>query len=127
MKKLELKHLAPYLPYNLKAMVGNIPKDVLLHRNYKNNYQISFMLLLGDACKVAKPILRPLSDLTKDKLPNKKENHNVEWWKMQLKTNNILNLDYDSVTELIKNHFDVFELINNDLAIDINTITRVDG
>lgn len=62
--KLELKHLAPYLPYNLK---GNyevsevVPSAKFELRNKElRTDNIDFFL------KYAKPILRPLSDLTKE-------------------------------------------------------------
>ena len=65
MKKLELKHLAPYLPYELKMRFTGEPQkqfrgtkveEILTIENYK---MLTFSHL-------RKPILRPLSDLTKE-------------------------------------------------------------
>ena len=61
--KLELKHLAPYLPYGLKMKLLNFPFDGHIrileldcghdfHFYLQNNY--------------VRPFLRPLSDLTKE-------------------------------------------------------------
>ena len=60
MDKLELKHLAPYLPYGLKIKLhnGNITTFQSISVSGFTN-GISWM-------KECKPILRPLSDLTKE-------------------------------------------------------------
>lgn len=66
--KLELKHLAPYLPYGLKTQyklsdVRKVPNEIdKLRIKELNEDSISFCL------KYAKPILRPLSNLTKKDL-----------------------------------------------------------
>ena len=73
MKTLELKHLAPYLPYRLKCKY----KDKILELDGCSNHgkskislltinegnRTAFMLAEVNECK---PILRPLSDLTKE-------------------------------------------------------------
>lgn len=120
-----MKHLLPYLPYGLKAMVGNIEKDVLMHQNYSNNYQIWFMILLGDAQVVAKPILKPLHDLTYGDIESLKDKYDVgvtddggEMFRdkdCSIKPNE---WRYDDVEYLIKNHFDVFGLIEKGLAVE---------
>jgi len=59
--KLELKHLAPYLPYGLKGL-GKFP-------NGKNNIRdinVNNIMAFVDNDINSKPILRPLSDLAKE-------------------------------------------------------------
>lgn len=113
--RLEMKHLLPYLPYGLKAMVGNIEKDVLMHQNYSNNYQIWFMILLGDAQVVAKPLLRPLDELTKEEIGA------IGYSNLELLKSNIqfgFHLRYKDVEYLVSKHFDVFGLIDKGLAVE---------
>ena len=132
MEKLEEKHLACYLPYGLMISIKgkeDYPcelegidaycKDtVIVERRNMNFSEI-------------KPILRPLSDLTKEietVIDRQKFNlyfnitgiyltrYNSEYVKIN---------EFRKVEEyLIKNHFDVFGLIEKGLAIDINTLNK---
>jgi hypothetical protein len=65
--KLELKHLAPYLPYGLNLRIKNynsLSWSVKLNiDNYLNNFDKRY---INDNIESIKPILRPLSDLTKE-------------------------------------------------------------
>ena len=149
--KLELKHLAPYLPYGLKVKVitksghlDNVALDLIgaairkeehygdIWKANVEDFGITAWYPLGDV----KPILRPLSDLTKE------IEHNGERFVP------IQRLGYDKVTpspitrllddlknrpkllpywlfeKLFEWHFDVFGLIEAGLAIDINTIDQ---
>lgn len=133
MKKLELKHLAHYLPYSLNLT------------NYEKKY--SFELLMIDKFldidiidsstewngenhkgynlyynnKLAfYPILRPLSDLAKFK--NNYQNSKVELVKKT--TGGTTHSEYDEFLFLLENHFDVFGLIPNNLAVDINFVKK---
>lgn len=127
MKKLESKHLVPYLPYNLKCEVLNIGKEK----------EIGEMIAVyndGSACfgnivesekgfEYIKPILFPITELG-------------------LFSNGLKHLGYrtgkDAVSDIISDiengvaefkvmemcfqeHIDVFGLIKQGLAIDINT------
>ena len=102
--KLELKHLAPYLPYGVHLM-NNYGRwhNTTLHKS------ISIYMMLE-----MKPILRPLSDLTK-------LGSNERWWRDKIALG-ITKLDYESIQELLEEHYDVFGLIEEGLAIDINTL-----
>ncbi len=66
--KLELKHLAPYLPYGLKAQAPKNGKIILLKGMYGNT--LDFLDEEDGhytySLDYAKIILRPLSDLTKE-------------------------------------------------------------
>ncbi len=115
--KLELKHLAPYLPYGLK---GNYElSDVVPTAKHELRDKELRIDCVDFFLKYAKPILRPLSDLKKiNKLSTIKfyVNGNFyidsEYWKVQR----------NAFEYLFKHHFDVFGLIEQNLAIDINTV-----
>ena len=135
--KLELKHLAPYLPYGLKAMDldnGSVRTVTLLHFTYDmetvgHNHLIYEGLLL----KKHQPILKPLSDLDSG---NVEGLFYSEWLIEKYHTIGIENqinrieddirwinyCDYILIQHLLEWHFDVFGLIEKGLAIDINTI-----
>ncbi|MBE9490830.1 MAG: hypothetical protein IMY67_11090 [Bacteroidetes bacterium] len=158
-EKLELKHLAPYLPYGLKGRTkGGVWNDTeyLIHEyiglNYGNN-SINMKSTKGVSLwyniNKHKPILRLLSDLTKEiEMPFGKiipmgwmfgkdwENHS-DWDneetlnKVVYNTYSCINgkvtpkhLPYFVSAQLLEMHFDVFGLIPKGLAIDINTITE---
>ena len=126
MDKLELKHIAPYFPY---VLIGD--------NNGTKFYLGTFDNMLGNGIETrsighwinnqVKPILRPLSNLTKDEYNFIYENET----------------DFDSIESLISldsysfqcskfsylfwenlfhYHFDVFGLIEKGFAVDINTL-----
>lgn len=107
--KLELKHLAPYLPYGLKVSsihtlnaengIGNINHIVRAVNKGKKQYR---------------PILRPLSDLTKEEYRCLFYGNPLDY--------KIDELPYKTFIKLLEWHFDVFHLIPQGLAIDINTL-----
>ena len=137
--KLELKHLAPYLPYELKV------KDIRLTEG--NQYRTLLPWLLPNdpkrAIEIFIPVFRPLSDLIKEiehngekfvpinKLINDSESNyfddggllygavkNPEWgqkWMIEF-------APYGVMQKLFEWHFDAFDLIDQGLAIDINTL-----
>ena len=111
--KLELKHLAGYLPYGMK-------------------YEWSNSIYYYEHCSTrdfdyenSKPILRPLSYLTRFELEKAGfmyyidyltyENQGVEW---------TLRAPYDMVVYLLSQHYDIYGLIEAGLAIDINTLNK---
>ena len=63
MEKLELKHLAPYLPYRLKMKVG-LTSLAVVTTDKTDSEHIAVEYALEN--KAYKPILRPLSDLVKN-------------------------------------------------------------
>lgn len=101
---ITLKHLAPYLPYGLKIyweqLDGTPNKPWTLTIN-----SIEFALENQN-----KPILRPLSDLNQDGEINTPES--------------LQGCCYSYVQNLISQHYDVFGLIPQGLAIDVNTLTK---
>ena len=149
--RLETKHLAPYLPYNLKMVMThdsfedfeNIDsdEDCLLKGSVWELYVLTtdYIDFFGGECddfavkeeryRIAnngtlKPILRPMSDLTLEECMNH-ELHNVTSALSGQKPEFILrHTSYEDIEKLISLHFDVFGLIEKDLAIDINTIKK---
>lgn len=146
MEKLEFKHFAPYLPYNLqiKNSIGKVIELVFSDAPY--HFKKGF-----------KPILRPLSDLTKEieyngeifipiyklfEIEYKGTTHFENVRKMYFEEVgrfitcshfgtaattyiNVLNLEknnYWKIQKLHEWHFDVYALINNGLAVDVNTL-----
>jgi hypothetical protein len=144
--KLELKHLAPYLPYDvvythkyldLKVTYGELDTHNIMElMNPSTNHCI---------------ILRPLSDLNTKYGEDEVNKHSInllieEKYKvdygifshykgfLNIELDGDYDLRYDSnksidfniifeiQEQLFKNHFDVFGLIEKGLAIDINTL-----
>lgn len=119
MEKLELKHLAPYLPFKLKTFR-------LFHFNGEDNVFIetmdshNFTAMFNDSRK--KPVLRPLSDLSNDAVAY--QIYISDHDKNMLNTGRFGCITYGLSKKLFEWHFDVFGLIPKGLAIDINTIEK---
>ena len=122
MKKLELKHLSPYLPYGLKVMCKGQKFNVA----YLSTKRIAYInqeddlrkLTWEQSSEVVKPILNPLKNLTGEMASN--------CGYKRLKTF-IQDIGRKKVPvwvwdDLLNNHWDVFNLIPEGLAIDINTL-----
>ena len=130
--ELTIQHLAPYLPYGLKGryMVG----DVLKHLSASQNIERDKILAIDSVdffYNFCKPILRPLSDLTKEIEHNGEKfvpNYNSDFkyftpYELSYFIESIPHgLNYNQMQKLLEWHFDIFGLIDNGLAIDINTI-----
>jgi hypothetical protein len=134
--KLEIKHLAGYLPYGLKVQYKTIYGDALKIKDLEI-YNVSYSLLMQD-----KPILHPLSDLTKEIEVNGEKfvplNRILEIFGKSLKhlstefqikalkkfEQEVISkeLPYKYIQKLIEWHFDIYGLIKAGLAIDINTL-----
>jgi hypothetical protein len=135
--KLELKHLAPYLPYGLKIQgmtYGEIAELSCCTETSVNITDRAFQYGMWADIFDIKPILRPLSDLDSG---NFEGLFYSEWLIEKYHTIGIENqinrieddirwlnhCDYILIQHLFEWHFDVFGLIEKGLAIDINTIT----
>lgn len=100
--KLELKHLAPYLPYGIRVRVDYYTQ----HEGRIFNFSPTILLDFSRDEYIVKPILRPLSDLDQDG---------------EINTPDYLQgCCYSYVQHLISRHYDVFGLIEQGLAIDFN-------
>ena len=136
--KLELKHLAPYLPYGLKAQAPKNGKIILLKGMYGNT--LDFLDEEDGhytySLDYAKIILRPLSDLTKEIEHNGKKiifthdiltHHEIDLMEINktIRDLPVSGIPYQKVQMMLKHHYDVFGLIEAGLAIDINTLKEI--
>lgn len=126
MEKLDLKHLAPYLPYRLQ----------FIHNTVSHPYE-EIVEMTGEHLKsnmidlIHKPILRPLSDLTKEIEHNGEKFVTIHLLTNRHDINNAYNiiddckgkrLEYYQMEVLFAYHFDVFGLIEKGLAISYNDV-----
>lgn len=132
MNKLELKHLAPYLPYGLKFKRKSYD---YIHTILGISFEDVIFELGKTPIKYVTPILRPLSDLTKEIEFNGEKYVPIEKLSSDLKMNVIeyCHLEqnpqlihetarYVVIEKLFEWHFDVYDLIGKNIAIDKNTI-----
>jgi len=131
MEKLELKHLAPYLPYGLKYFIDYTDGDteiVNLDGAFIDELYFDNGLTCGYESETIKPILRPLSDFKKTIIGNiKKEldiSHNqcMEFLGFMDSEIKLDNVSVGLYIAMCKAHIDFNQLIEKGLAIDINTI-----
>ena len=138
--KLELKHLAPYLPYSVK-----IEHPTLMYGKRKiseldsiKEFHIEIQHRLYVEISQCKLILKPISDLSilvkeefekYDGLRSGKANEEIinlfceENGVDELIENiDLKSLPYECVDFMFRNHYDFFGLIKLGLAIDINTL-----
>jgi hypothetical protein len=139
MEKLTIEHLAPYLPYGLKF--GSISKSNIILQH--GTISIDTNRLFGHVSMIDgdkyKPILHPLSDLTKEIEVNGERFVPrgmlgnllasklllIEWESCLHRfdlNKNFDRLPYIFTQKLFEWHFDVFGFIEKSLAIDINTL-----
>lgn len=136
--KLELKHLTPYLPYKLVAMIEDVPCRIegcdLDHEGTIIAERVNYDL------EQVKPILRPLSDLAKEIEHNGEGFVPIRWFELNGYAPGGLEMDgetfvfgdsimwsveeihYNMVQKLFEWHFDIFDLIPQGLAININQL-----
>lgn len=141
MEKLELKYLAPYLPYGLKFIVeiSEFAKKELGNTAPYENRKFTLGNNFDLCLKHGKPILKPLSDLTDEfliKLFNDLDldivrmkygitiNYKMmgDWFKehISLRSYNnerCLTMSAWLYVALLENHIDVFGLIDKGLAV----------
>jgi len=121
--KLELKHLAGYLPYGLK----------MYWEDNQNRPQTDWELKCDSVDFVLnnqnKPILRPLSDILDEEYQllwsNETDFESIKQC-VELDNEDFLNCIFSFYfwQDLFKNKFDIYGLIENGLAIDINTLEK---
>jgi len=124
--QLEIKHLAPYLPYGLKVRYLELDSNGMQEggtANLQGLYCDDDIATFSDCMDYyfgqdndveIKPILRPLSDLDTDSISNE--------------CASIMNFvdythwPYGDVVLFFAGHFDIFGLINEGLAISIHDV-----
>lgn len=150
METLELRHLAPYLPYGLKVLEVTDTIPIILVGIGKDRTGQIFCEVEDIRCpeniyiniKDITPILRPMSDYNKVFLEKRLGNTLFDllviratdfathksaiegFFKGFLERKYMMvELPYHLLLLLFKHHFDVFGLIDKGLAVDMNTIT----
>ena len=117
-EKLELKHLAPYLPYGLKIWSRHKKSD-----NY-DTYEMSINNInIVMTYDLRKPLLRPLSDFQKE-TDLELDNHIIICGERfyDVFKNDFRTMGYEKFCWFLEQHYDVFGLIEKGLAIDINKL-----
>jgi hypothetical protein len=129
--KLEIKHLAPYLPFRLTGIASFLEDtqfvvDTLNSRTLRIVGETKFgnNVPVGCFVKEFKPFLRPMEDIKYyvDFLNTYYVDFDkIEGCLVKRKNENFTRLN--ELDFLFKNHFDVFGLIEKGLAVDINTLS----
>lgn len=140
-ERLRLEHIAPYLPYGLNTQyrLG----DVIGHLEGYKADEIRDKKLVADnvdfVMHFCKPILRPLSDLTKQieingevyepnmELGSEAFDEDFEYFTFSDRKMTPEDWSYSDVSLLFEWHFDVFGLIEKGLAIDFNQLKLTDN
>jgi len=150
MKTLELKHIAPYLPYNVMVQeirLDQFTKDVSEKIYILHPDDVTLLRLSFDHIKSKKLVLRPPSDLTKEIEVNgekfvpaeklKEINSGIDvFLTRDFQTDDLMictnpsDVDLDImwyhliISKLLEWHFDIFNLIPVGLAIDFNALNQ---
>ena len=131
--KLELKHLAPYLPYGLKAKFQSINKKTC------RKYVIGTISVMYSDCSICcydtvnatpdnfKPILRPLSDyadINSDAMNslNCDMSEQIQISEFASKRISLSSVSVGAFDILVSNHVDVFGLIDEGLALPLTFV-----
>ena len=134
--KLELKHIAPYLPYGLEFEINifdqAMKKGIMVGANSKEIEfsEIRKTITESFTYDLCIPLLRTLSDLTKEIEHNGEKFVPIERIKESQRHLFFRNdidapldgLQFSEIQKLFSWHFDVFGLIEQGLAIDLNTV-----
>lgn len=134
--KLTIEHLAPYLPYKLKCLYGNVVYTLepwTFNGGYSIDSQRREATMQGVIEKGLIPLLYPLSYLTKEIEHNGEgfaPMHRIPnwfslptWWHYGGAVPSDMNaIPYYVIQLLFEWHFDVFGLIDKGLAVDLNTL-----
>jgi hypothetical protein len=131
--KLEIKHLAPYLPYRLKMNYGvHNPELIGIYGDYTIYLKYNDGRIKDQDISNYKPILYPLEYLTKEIEVNREKFvpsekiavhlFEYDFLAMVINRKNTKGIPFWVVQKLFEWHFDVFGLIPAGLAIDINTL-----
>ena len=130
MEKLELKHIAPYLPYGLNGFLIEHKTNCFII-GASEDYVYTDAFFDEVYYTEIKPVLRPLNELIDyfQILWNKKDEEVIKFMDLDfLERFNELDIDHIKYSEvnylpvglynlLLKHHFDLFRLINKGLAL----------
>jgi len=124
MEKLELKHIAPYLPYSLQGLLIEKNDDCFIV-GASEDYVFTDSFYDELDYSEIKPTLRPIEDLHNEETDcgikiiqyfNFRTNSKIDY----------TNFPYKVMEELFRNHFDVFGLITKGLAVTYLDVERLD-
>ena len=136
--KLELNHLAPYLPYGLKCLTyihqikyGERTQLLVNGMSIDTDGKLNIEFLYEDDLKFSNsmrkvmPILKPINDIYSDKniafhFSKKRFSLILGWIKQGIEIRD--HLFYSEIVALCEYHYDFQRLIPQNLAIDINTL-----
>jgi len=127
MGKLELKQIVGYLPYGIKIKYRTIGRYSTHKEGILQGYHLDSLGIY----QYIKPILRPLSDLTKEievngeKFVPIEESHYLRFEEISTFKGGCNAMKFIQARELellYEMHFDIHGLIEKGLAIDINTL-----
>lgn len=125
--KLDFKYLAPYLPFELKILYFGRAIKMNAGLGSSTNW-IGITAVIQRQGKDCMPILRPLSELTKEIEHNGEKfvpKETLSVW--NLEGISLIDMNYIQVNLyqiLLEWHFDVSGLIPEGLAVDINSIEQ---
>lgn len=138
--QLEIKHIAPYFPYNLKWKLANGFIGNILYLT-KESISFYYGASTTDVYSLSKlrhkPLLRPLSSLTKEIthngekfVPIERLDKNIAWFDYMQHLQRLhqyrvySHVPWDIMEKLLEWHIDVFNLIDQNLAINLETIDK---
>lgn len=126
MEKLTIDHLAPYLPFQVKVQVIREDESI----DYITLTASQAMLIEDDYHFEPKLCLKPLPAL-KDPvsldMPNTDLLVQIEISEFANKQISLSSLSYGAFQDLVRDHFDVFGLIDSGLAVDVNSLNKQVG
>ena len=129
MEKLELKHLAPYLPYGIDTLyrlsdvIGIVNRDEIRHKKLSTD-SVSFVL------NYCKPILRPLSEIKQfEDIMDEFSEYSWDAFENHFfcdllgRSLNCFDVVNFTIMELcFKHHLDIFGLIDKGLAVSYSDV-----
>ncbi len=136
--KLELKHLAPYLPYGLLVLDELKQTQKIIGLKNETYFIENGSLYAYADIQNCNPILKPISDLDKlirnefEKYHDRQEYDKevIDLFCIENGVDEIIenivisSLPYECVEYMFKNHYDVFDLISQGLAISIHEVNQ---
>jgi len=127
-RKLEMKHLAPYSPYKLKCDTRRGVMEMFGLATYGAIFMDGYAQIELELDEI-NPILRPLSDYCGDvlggrvmKLLGCNMDVVVDIWELHRGDMELKDTPYRTYECACRNHIDLFGLIEDGLAVNINDL-----
>lgn len=121
--KKELKHITHYLPYGLKIMVHDDFEMEMTHKRIQDSFEDDLKFISVDGVIEdfhCKPILRPISDLSKNEFPFKIGTYTSDFEFILEDT------EFQLFEKMLELHFDIFGLIEKGIAISIHDVEQAE-